>query len=43
MRKQTIIALFALAAQLPLGAAVGTLTTENGEVQKGTIRWSARE
>ena len=43
MRKQTIIALFALAAQLPLGAAVGTLTTENGEVQKGNIRWSARE
>ena len=43
MRTHTILALCAVAALAASGAVTGSLTLENGEVQKGTIRWSARE
>ncbi len=43
MRTHIIIALCAVAALTAPGAVTGKLTLENGEVQKGTLRWSARE
>ena len=43
MRTHTILALCAVAALAASGAVTGSLTLENGEVQKGTMRWSARE
>ena len=43
MRTHIIIALCAVAALAAPGAVTGTLTLENGDVQKGAIRWSARE
>ena len=43
MRTHIIIVLGVVAALVAPGAVTGTLTLENGEVQKGTIRWSARE
>jgi len=43
MRTHIIIVLGIVAALVAPGAVTGTLTLENGEVQKGTIRWSARE
>ena len=43
MRTHIIIALCAVAALAAPGAVTGSLTLENGDVQKGAIRWSARE
>ena len=43
MRTHIIIALCAVAALAAPGAVTGTLTLENGDVQKGLLRWSARE
>ena len=43
MRTHLTIALCALAAQMAAGDVTGTVTTENGDVQKGAIRWSARD
>jgi len=43
MRIHIIIALCAVAALTAPGAVTGTLTMENGDVHKGTVRWSARE
>jgi len=42
--KQNIITAFVAAAALSSFAAIqGTITTENGDTQKGEIRWSARD
>jgi len=43
MRTHIIIALCALAALTAPCAVTGTLTLENGEKQRGVVRWSARE
>ena len=43
MRTHIIIALSAVAALAAPAAVTGSLTLENGDVEKGAIRWSARE
>ena len=43
MRTHLIIALCALAAQMAAGDVTGSVTSQNGDVQKGSIRWSARD
>jgi len=43
MRTQIIIAICALAVQAAPGDVTGTLKTENGDVQRGAIRWSPRD
>ena len=40
MRKSVITAMAALATAAVFGAITGSITTENGDVKKGTIRWS---
>ena len=43
MRTHLIIALCALAAQMAAGDVTGSVTSQNGDVLKGSIRWSARD
>ena len=43
MRKSVITAFAALATAAVFGAITGSITTENGDVQKGTLRWSTRD
>lgn len=43
MRKSVLTALAALASAAVFGAITGSITTESGDVQKGTIRWSTRD
>ena len=40
MRKSVFAAMAALATAAVFGAVTGTITTENGDEKKGTIRWS---
>lgn len=43
MRKSIMTALAALTAGAVFGAITGSIVTETGDVQKGTLRWSTRD
>ena len=43
MRKSMFTIVAALAGATVFGAITGSITTESGDVQKGVIRWSARD